>query len=111
MSGIILIGFPGIVPFSLSRWEAASSSTSQQTVLIGAAFVAQWCSAAASCVVARNIRAICPKNGSVPIRRGKRYRVFNNYSQMTLQMKREALEKLNQYANETGKSSGTVKAN
>jgi hypothetical protein len=54
---------------------------------------------------------ICPKTGSVPIRRGKRYRVFNNYSQMTLQMKREALEKLNQYANETGKSSGTVKAN
>jgi len=39
MSGIILIGFPGIVPFSLSRWKAASSSTSQQTVLIGAAFV------------------------------------------------------------------------
>ena len=37
--------------------------------------------------------------------------MFNNYSQMTLQMKREALEKLNQYANETGKSSGTVKAN
>jgi hypothetical protein len=35
MSGIILIGFPGIVPFSLSR----SSSTSQQTVLIDAAFV------------------------------------------------------------------------
>ncbi len=37
--------------------------------------------------------------------------MFNNYSQMTLRMKREALEKLNQYANETGKSSGTVKAN
>src|SRR5260221_286327 len=40
MSGIILIGSPGIVPFGLSRWEAASSSSSsQQTVLIGAAFV------------------------------------------------------------------------
>ncbi len=111
MSGIILIGFPGIVPFSLSRWEAASSSTSQQTVLIGAAFVSPvvlGCGKLCGCSQYTGYR---PKTGSVPIRRGKRYRVFNNYSQMTLQMKREALEKLNQYANETGKSSGTVKAN
>jgi hypothetical protein len=38
-------------------------------------------------------------------------KVFKKYSQMKLQMKREALEKLNRYANETSKSSGTVKPN
>jgi hypothetical protein len=38
-------------------------------------------------------------------------KVFKKYSQMKLQMKREALEKLNPYANETGRSSGTVKPN
>jgi len=39
ISGMALIVFPYIVPFSLSLWDAASSSTSQQFVLIGAAFV------------------------------------------------------------------------
>src|SRR6266403_2381571 len=39
ISGMALIVFPYIVPFSLSLWEAASSSRSQQFVLIGAAFV------------------------------------------------------------------------
>jgi hypothetical protein len=38
-------------------------------------------------------------------------KVFKKYSQMKLQMKREALEKLNRYANEGGKGSGTVKLN
>ena len=37
-------------------------------------------------------------------------KVFKKYSQMKLQMKREALEKLNRHANEIGKGSGTVKA-
>ena len=39
IAGMALIVFPYIVPFSLSLWDAASSSTSQQFVLIGAAFV------------------------------------------------------------------------
>ena len=39
ISGIVLIVFPNIVPFSVSLWDAASSSTSQKFVLIGAAFV------------------------------------------------------------------------
>ena len=39
ISGIALIVFPNIVPFSLSLWDAASSSTSQKFVLIGAALV------------------------------------------------------------------------
>ena len=39
IAGIVLIVFPNIVPFSLSLWDAASSSTSQQFALIGAAFV------------------------------------------------------------------------
>ena len=34
-----MILFPDIVPFSLSLWDVASSSASQQLVLIGAAFV------------------------------------------------------------------------
>ena len=38
-------------------------------------------------------------------------KVFKKYSQMKLQMKREALEKLNRHANERGKGSGTVKPN
>jgi integrase len=38
-------------------------------------------------------------------------KVFKKYSQMKLQMKREALEKLNRRANETGPSFGTVKVN
>jgi integrase len=38
-------------------------------------------------------------------------KVFKKYSQMKLQMKREALEKLNRYANEASKSSGTAKPN
>ena len=38
-------------------------------------------------------------------------KVFKKYSQMKLQMKREALEKLNRHANEIGKGSGTVKPN
>jgi cytochrome d ubiquinol oxidase subunit II len=39
ISGMALIVFPYIVPFSLSLWDTASSSTSQQFVLIGAAVV------------------------------------------------------------------------
>jgi cytochrome d ubiquinol oxidase subunit II len=39
ISGVALIVFPNVVPFSLSLWDAASSSTSQRFVLIGAAFV------------------------------------------------------------------------
>jgi cytochrome bd ubiquinol oxidase subunit II len=39
ISGIALIAFPDIVPFSVTLWEAASSSTSQTLVLVGAAFV------------------------------------------------------------------------
>jgi hypothetical protein len=38
-------------------------------------------------------------------------KVFKKYSQMKLQMKREALEKLNRHANESGQRSGTVKPN
>ena len=38
-------------------------------------------------------------------------KVFKKYSQMKLQMKREALEKLNRRANETGPSFGPVKVN
>jgi excisionase family DNA binding protein len=38
-------------------------------------------------------------------------KVFKKCSQMKLQMKREALEKLNRHANESGKGSGTVKPN
>ena len=36
-------------------------------------------------------------------------KVFKKYSQMKLQMKREALAKLNRRANEEGKSSDTAK--
>jgi hypothetical protein len=36
-------------------------------------------------------------------------KVFKKYSQMKLQMKREALAKLNRQANESGLSFGTVK--
>ena len=39
ISGIALIAFPDIVPFGVTLWEAASSSTSQTLVLVGAAFV------------------------------------------------------------------------
>jgi cytochrome d ubiquinol oxidase subunit II len=39
IAGIALILFPNVVPFSLSLWDVASSSTSQRFVLIGAAFV------------------------------------------------------------------------
>jgi cytochrome d ubiquinol oxidase subunit II len=39
ISGMALIVFPNIVPFSLSLWDAASSPTSQKFVLIGAALV------------------------------------------------------------------------
>jgi cytochrome d ubiquinol oxidase subunit II len=39
ISGIAVIVFPDIVPFSVSLWEAASSSTSQTLVLVGAAVV------------------------------------------------------------------------
>jgi cytochrome d ubiquinol oxidase subunit II len=37
--GMALVVFPYIVPFSLSLWDTASSSTSQEFILIGAAFV------------------------------------------------------------------------
>jgi cytochrome d ubiquinol oxidase subunit II len=39
ISGMALIVFPNIVPFSVSLWDAASSSASQQFVLIGATIV------------------------------------------------------------------------
>ncbi len=39
ISGIAVIVFPDIVPFSVSLWEAAASSTSQAVVLAGAAVV------------------------------------------------------------------------
>jgi cytochrome d ubiquinol oxidase subunit II len=39
ISGIALLTFPYIVPFSVTLWEAASSSASQAFVLVGAAFV------------------------------------------------------------------------
>jgi cytochrome bd ubiquinol oxidase subunit II len=39
ISGAALIVFPEIVPFSVSLWDAASSSTSQRLVMIGAACV------------------------------------------------------------------------
>jgi cytochrome bd ubiquinol oxidase subunit II len=39
ISGIALIVFPNIVPFSVSIWDAASSSTSQRWVMIAAACV------------------------------------------------------------------------
>jgi cytochrome d ubiquinol oxidase subunit II len=39
IAGVALIVFPNLVPFSLSLWDVASSSTSQQFVLIGAALV------------------------------------------------------------------------
>src|ERR1700733_6837407 len=39
ISGIALIAFPEIVPFSVSVWDAASSPASQRLVMIGAARV------------------------------------------------------------------------
>ncbi len=39
MSVTALLAFPYIVPFRVTLWEAASSSTSQTLVLVGAAFV------------------------------------------------------------------------
>lgn len=39
ISGMALIVFPNIVPFSVSLWDAASSSASQEFVLIGAIIV------------------------------------------------------------------------
>lgn len=39
ISGMASIVFPNIVPFSVSLWDAASSSTSQEFVLIGAIIV------------------------------------------------------------------------
>lgn len=39
IAGVALIVFPNVVPFSLSLWDVASSSASQQFVLIGAAVV------------------------------------------------------------------------
>jgi len=38
-------------------------------------------------------------------------KVFKKYSQMKLQMKREALTKINRQANESGPGSGTVQPN
>jgi hypothetical protein len=38
-------------------------------------------------------------------------KVFKNYSQMKLQMKREALAKINRQANESNLSFGTVQPN
>jgi cytochrome d ubiquinol oxidase subunit II len=46
ISEIALILFPNLVPFSVSLWDAASSPTSQQFVLIGAACVTPGSSAA-----------------------------------------------------------------
>jgi cytochrome bd ubiquinol oxidase subunit II len=39
ISGMALIVFPNIIPFSVSLWDAASSSASQEFVLIGATIV------------------------------------------------------------------------
>jgi cytochrome d ubiquinol oxidase subunit II len=39
ISGLVWIVFPNIVPFSVSLWDAASSSTSQEFILIGAIIV------------------------------------------------------------------------
>jgi cytochrome bd ubiquinol oxidase subunit II len=39
VSGVLIVVFPYIVPFSSSVWDSASSSTSQQYLLIGAVFV------------------------------------------------------------------------
>jgi cytochrome d ubiquinol oxidase subunit II len=39
ITGMAFIVFPKIVPFSVSLWDAASSSTSQRLVMIGAACV------------------------------------------------------------------------
>jgi cytochrome d ubiquinol oxidase subunit II len=39
ISGLALIAFPNIVPFNVSLWNAASSSASQEFVLIGAIIV------------------------------------------------------------------------
>jgi cytochrome d ubiquinol oxidase subunit II len=39
ISGLAWIVFPNIVPFSVSLWDAASSSTSQEFVLMGAIIV------------------------------------------------------------------------
>jgi cytochrome bd ubiquinol oxidase subunit II len=39
ISGMALIVFPNIVPFTVSLWDAASSSASQEFVLIGATIV------------------------------------------------------------------------
>jgi len=39
LSGLAWIVFPNIVPFSVSLWDAASSSTSQEFVLMGAIIV------------------------------------------------------------------------
>jgi len=39
MVGFAIIVFPGIIPFELSLWQAASSPSSQIFLLIGAAFV------------------------------------------------------------------------
>jgi cytochrome d ubiquinol oxidase subunit II len=39
ISGMALIVFPDIVPFNVSFWNAASSSASQEFVLIGAIIV------------------------------------------------------------------------
>ena len=38
ISGVALIAFPDIVPFSVTLWVAASSCTSQTLLLLGAAF-------------------------------------------------------------------------
>ena len=47
----------------------------------------------------------------VPLLRQGDAKVFKKYSQMKLQMKREALEKLNRHANEGGPGFGTGKVN
>lgn len=39
ISGMVLIVFPNIVPFGVSLWDAASSSASQEFVLVGAIIV------------------------------------------------------------------------
>jgi cytochrome d ubiquinol oxidase subunit II len=40
MAGIVVIIYPNIIPFQLTLWDAAASSTSQKFVLIGIACVA-----------------------------------------------------------------------
>jgi cytochrome bd ubiquinol oxidase subunit II len=62
ISGIVLIVFPEIVPFSVSLWDAASSSTIQRLVMICAACVTPVV-LAYSAFAYRIFRGRIPENG------------------------------------------------